>query len=300
MYSETDVPNQSGKTFFITGANTGLGFESARVLAGKGARVLIGCRTESKAQAAIDEIKSKHPQADLKFVALDLTSLDSIRAAAEEVNKEERLDVLLNNAGIMTPPFYRTQDGFEAQIGVNHLGHFALTGLLLEKLMAHETGRVVTVSSLAHKKGKIDFDDFNCDGKYSAMARYEMSKYANALFSVELQRRLQAAGSKVISVACHPGIADTELSRDFGAWFKLVGPMIRIFKVFNTPAEGALPNLLAATGDVEGGAMYGPVKRGETARSAGKGVFEKHVYDTEVARKLWEKSEQLTGVSYAL
>ena len=161
MYNEDNVPKQNGKTFFITGANTGIGFETARVLAGRKARVLLGCRSEVKASDAIGRIRSISSDADLMWVPLDLTSLESIRKAADIVQNEPRLDVLVNNAGVMIPPKETTKDGFELQFGVNHLGHFALTGMLLDKLKATDSARIVNVSSLAHKQGKIDFDDIH-------------------------------------------------------------------------------------------------------------------------------------------
>ncbi len=301
MYNESDVPDQSGKTVLITGANTGIGYETARVLAINGARVLIGCRSPEKAQSARQQILDEAPQADVEIVALDLNSLDSIRGAADQVNGEDRLDILINNAGIMIPPLSRTADGFESQFGVNHLGHFALTGLLLPKILTQAEGRVVTVTSLAHKTGKIDFHDIQCDGSYDAMARYRMSKLANALFTRELQRRLTEANAEVISVACHPGIADTELSRDFGAWFQLVAPFFRLFPILNTPLQGALPTLMAATDpSVNGDEIYGPVSMGEVSKSARKVQFARPAKDMEAATNLWRISEELTGVAYPI
>ncbi len=300
MYSEHDVPDQSGKTVFITGANTGLGFETARILALHGARVLIGCRSAEKAEKAMKKIREEAPHADLTFVALDLNSLDSVKKAAEQVRNEKQLDILINNAGIMTPPFRRTDDGFESQLGVNHFGHFALTGWLLPKMLEQKNGRIVSLSSLGHKTGKINFDDIQCEGKYDAMERYTMSKLANALFVRELNKRLIAKGSNVVCVASHPGVADTELSRNFGFFGRtIVLPVIRLLKVFNTPLEGALPSLMASTeANVEPGAIYGPVKRGETARSAKKGKYAKRALNEDDAKRLWSISEELTGVKY--
>ncbi len=300
MYSEHDVPDQSGKTVFITGANTGLGFETARILARKGARVLIGCRSAEKADKAIKKILEEAPDADLKFIALDLNSLDSVKKAAEQVNKEDQLDILINNAGVMTPPLGRTVDGFETQMGVNHFGHFALTGLLLPKMLEQKNGRIVSLSSLGHKTGKIYFEDIQCEGKYDAMERYKMSKLANALFVRELHRRLSTKGTNVICVASHPGVADTELSRNFGFFAKMfILPLIRVLKMFNTPIEGALPSLMASTDlNVEPGEIYGPVKRGETARSAKKGKYAKQALNEDDAKRLWSISEEMTGVIY--
>lgn len=296
-YSESSVPDQQGKMIFVTGANTGIGYEAARVLAGRGARVLLGCRSEEKARRAIEKICRLHASADLSWVPLDLASLKSVEAAAQIVRREPRLDVLINNAGVMIPPKTITEDGFELQFGVNHLGHFALTGHLLDLLAATPGARVVNVSSGAHRDGGIDFDDPHAEQSYSRMGRYRMSKAANMYFTFELARRCEARGLKITSLACHPGVADTELSRTVPAWFWIIAPLIRPF--FNTPAEGALPTLLAATSpDVKPMDYYGPVKRRETARSAGPAFIADHVRDEEVARRLWEMSIEWTGVSY--
>jgi NAD(P)-dependent dehydrogenase (short-subunit alcohol dehydrogenase family) len=296
-YDESSVPEQRGKTFFVTGANTGIGFEAARVLAERGGRVLLGCRSEEKAKGAIERIRGRHAVADLAWIPLDLASLKSIEAAARVVRNEPRLDVLVNNAGVMIPPKTLTEDGFELQFGVNHLGHFALTGHLLDLLAATPGARVVNVSSGAHRAGRIDFEDPHAGHSYNPLRRYQMSKAANMYFTFELARRCEARGLDITSVACHPGVADTELSRTFPAWFWILAPIIR--PLFNTPAEGALPTLLAATGpEVKPTDYYGPVKRWETARSAGRAVIADHVRDEAVAAKLWELSIQWTGVSY--
>jgi len=296
-YTEASVPGQQGKTFLVTGANTGIGFEAARVLAGRGGRVLLGCRSERKATEALSRILREQPNADLAWIPLDLTSLESVENATEIVKKEARLDVLVNNAGVMIPPKTLTQDGFELQFGVNHLGHFALTGHLLGLLAATPGARVVNVSSKAHDQGTIDFDDPNAEKSYDPMLRYRMSKAANMYFTFELARRCEANGLAITSAACHPGIADTELSRTFPAWFGVIAPFIR--PLFNTPAEGALPTLLAATSpQVKPTDYYGPTKRQETARSAAKAKIANHVRDEDVARRLWDLSIELTGVSY--
>ena len=189
-YQENQVPSQAGKTAFVTGANTGIGFDTARVLAEKGARVLLGCRDEQRANKAMNAIRARVPNASLAWVALDLTSLASIRSAAEQVLAEDRLDFLVNNAGVMVPPKTLTEDGFELQFGVNHLGHFALTGHLLPLLKRQPDARIVTVSSLAHRGGKIDFDDLQANQGYSRMKRYQMSKLANILFTLALSEKL--------------------------------------------------------------------------------------------------------------
>jgi NAD(P)-dependent dehydrogenase (short-subunit alcohol dehydrogenase family) len=296
-YDESSVPEQRGKTFFVTGANTGIGYEAARVLAERGARVLLGCRSEEKASQAIERIRALHRNADLAWVPLDLTSLKSIETAAFTVKAEPRLDVLVNNAGVMFPPKTLTQDGFELQFGVNHLGHFALTGQLLDLLSKTPGARVVNVSSGAHRGGRIDFDDPHAEGSYSAMGRYQISKAANLYFTFELARRCAARDLDITSLACHPGVAETELSRTFPSWFAIIAPLLR--PLVNSAAEGALPTLFAATTPgVKAKDYYGPIKRWEMARSAGPAAIAEHIRDEAVAARLWDKSIEWTGVSY--
>ncbi len=298
-FTAADVPDQTGKTIFITGANTGLGFEAAKVLAGMGARVLIGCRSRDKAQQARSKIMAQHPAADVAVVELDLGSLDSVKKAAAVVAKEPRLDVLINNAGIMIPPYELTREGFESQFGVNHLGPFALTALLLDKLRSTPDSRVVSTSSIAHKQGKIYFDDINAEQRYNAVVRYAQSKLANLYFTYELQRRLAAAGDNTISVAAHPGIATTELSRYLPRALVLLTPLFQ--PLFNTAAQGAWPTLCAATmPGVRGGDYYGPSKRRETAGPAVKVKSTGRSHDRAVARELWELSIAMTGVDPGL
>jgi NAD(P)-dependent dehydrogenase (short-subunit alcohol dehydrogenase family) len=294
-FTAIDVPDQTGKTIFITGANTGLGYEAAKTLAGKGARVIIGCRSKTKAEQARNSILAQHPEADVAVVELDLGNLASVKKAAAVVAKEPQLDVLINNAGIMIPPYELTKDGFESQFGVNHLGPFALTGLLLEKLRGTPGGRVVSTASIAHKRGKIHFDDINAENGYNPIARYAQSKIANLYFAYELQRRLEAARDKTLSVAAHPGIADTELSRYIPRALMLFAPIFR--PLFNTPAEGAWPTLCAATmPGVHGGEYYGPSKRNGTAGPAVRVESNRRSHDEAVANRLWELSIELTGV----
>ena len=296
-YSEASVPDQSGKTCLITGANTGIGFEAARVLAGRGARILLGCRSETRARQALERIRALHPAADLVWVPLDLAHLPSVEAAARTVALEPRLDVLVNNAGVMLPPKTLTQDGFELQFGVNHLGHFALTGHLLDRLAATPGSRVVHVSSLTHRSGRIDFDDPHAERSYGAMRRYGMSKAANLYFMLELARRCAARGLDVTSLACHPGVTNTELMRTLPRWIQALTPLARPF--FNTPEAGALPTLRAATSpEAEPTDYYGPIRRGDRSPSAGRADIASHVRDERVGRRLWDLSVELTGVSY--
>ncbi len=296
LFTEQDVTDQGDKTFFITGANTGLGFEVARVLAVNGGRVLLGCRSEHRAKEAIERILTISPEADLEYIPLDLASLSSIKTAADRVNQEPRLDVLINNAAVMNVPNSKTSDGFEMHWGVNHLGPFALTLQLLPKLNEQATARVVHTSSIAHRSAQIDFDDLAAEKSYQAGKRYGQSKLANLLFMFELQRRLDAVGSATVSVGCHPGIAETDLPRHMSPWivslFKLVRPLL------NTAAMGAWPTLLAAVGPhVDGGDYFGPSKRGETAGPASSAHLSANSRDSKVASRLWHVSSEMTGES---
>jgi len=294
-FTAKDVPDQTGKTVFITGANTGLGFEAAKVLAGKNARVLIGCRSMDKAKQARKSILAEYPGANVDIVQVDLGNLASVEQAAAAVAEEDRLDLLINNAGIMIPPYELTDNGFESQFGVNHLGPFALTGLLLAKVRDTPGARIVHTSSIAHKRGKIYFDDINAEKGYSATGRYSQSKLANLHFCYELQRRLEAQGDKSLSVAAHPGIADTELSRYVPKPLLLFTPLMR--PLFNSAAQGAWPTLLAATGkDVKGGEYYGPASRLETAGPAIRVKSTRSSHNKNVASRLWDLSVEMTGV----
>lgn len=289
------IPNQSGRTILVTGANAGLGFETAKMLAGKGARILLGCRSKERADGAIDAIKAEYPDADLNFVKLDQASLSSIKKAAEKVNKENRLDVLINNAGIMGPPYELTKDGFESQLGVNHLGTFALTGLLLPKLQQSKKSRIVITSSLAHKGGKIHFDDINAEKRYSSWERYAQSKLANIVHATELDRRLRAAGSETIAVCCHPGIASTELARHLPAPAQIFMPLVGLF--LNSAAQGAWATLAAGVGKgAVGGGYYGPKGFGEWSGKVGEASRTRRSKDEELATRLWNLSIEMTGI----
>jgi NAD(P)-dependent dehydrogenase (short-subunit alcohol dehydrogenase family) len=295
-FTENNVPDQSGSTVVITGANTGLGYEAARVLSGRGARVLIACRSQQKAEDAIARIEKQNGTVNISYVTLDLGDLSSVKQCAAQLQAEERIDVLINNAGIMVPPYELTKDGFESQFGVNHLGPFALTGLLLEKLAKTPSSRVVNTSSIAHNTGRIRFKDISAERHYSASARYSMSKLANLLFSYELQRRFEAADLPVLSVACHPGIASTELSRYMPRVLSKATELLQ--PMFNTAAAGAWPTLCAATCEaVVGGDYYGPANRFETAGPAKRVRSNRASRDTAVAGRLWDLSIEMTGVN---
>lgn len=299
-FTAADVPDQSGKTFFITGANTGVGFEAAKVIAGKRGRVLLGCRNRVKGQDALARIADAHPGADLALVDLDLADLASATEAAGVVAQEANLDVLINNAGIMMNPKTLTKDGFESQFGVNHLGHFALTGLLLPKMEATPDSRIVIVSSNGHRRGEIDFDDINADTSYSPQQRYYQSKLANLLHMYELDRRLRAKGSSTIAVAVHPGGADTELARHVittprGRLLRLLMPLFRPFA--NSAETGAWPTLLGATAPgVDGGQYFGPTRFGETSGPAHQVDSTDQSKDPDLAKRLWVLSVDMTGI----
>lgn len=294
-FTDADVQDQTGKTFFVTGANTGLGFETAAVLAAKGARVLLGCRSRSKAEEAVGRIRAAQPEANVEIVDVDLGDLASVKAAAERVAQEPRLDGLINNAGVMMPPRELTKDGFESQFGVNHLGTFALTGRLLATLDKTPGSRIVCTSSNAHKSGNIDFDDVNAERSYSTFRRYSMSKLANLLHVAELDRRLRAKGSFTIAVAVHPGGSDTDLPRHLPGWSKALLPFIRPF--MNTALQGAWPTLMGATAPgVEGGEYFGPSGLMEVAGPATRVQGTARSKDAALARRLWDLSVQMTGV----
>ena len=304
-WTEADVPAQRGRTAVITGANTGLGFETARVLAARGAQVVLACRDLGQAKEAAVRIISGSPApagvvpADLHAVRLDLASLASVREAAEEIGAAYGpVDLLINNAGVMMTPFRRTADGFELQLGVNHLGHFALTGLLLGRMLGREGSRVVTVSSNGHKSGRIDFDDLQSQRRYRRMAAYYQSKLANLMFTYELQRRLAAAQARTQALAAHPGKARTELTRYLPAWARLEDLVIEQ-PLGQSAAMGARATLRAAADPAAcGGEYYGPGGRGELRGHPRLVASSERARDVEAQQRLWRESERLTGVSY--
>lgn len=298
-YTEKNLTDQSGKTFLVTGANTGLGYETARALAQKGGKVWLACRSENKAQDAIARIKSLAPEADLGFVPLDLNDLNHVADAAEVIKGLGRLDVLINNAGLMVPPLGHTVQGFESQMGVNHLGHFALIGHLLPKLMADNT-RIVVLSSLAHRGGVFNWDDFHANKSYNAMKRYQASKLANMMFGLELERRLRAqeAGGQQTDakcVICHPGVAATELVRYLPGPARFAMPLVAPF--MNSATAGAWPTLLAATENVDGGTYWGPEGGREMKGPAGPARISGRAHKQDDASRLWDLSIELTGVN---
>jgi len=294
-WTTDSVPDQSGKVAVVTGANTGIGYETARTLAAKGARVVLACRSREKGEAAVARITAERPAGRAEFAALDLSDLDSVCAFANAFNRDnDRLDLLINNAGVMMCPESKTAQGFELQFGVNHLGHFALTALMLPLLRATPNARIVTVSSIAHRSGKMVFDDLHFATRgYSAMGAYTQSKLANLLFTFELQRKLQTAGAEMIAVAAHPGWTSTDLQRHTW-WARMLNPLFAM-----SSERGALPTLRAATAaDVKGGEYYGPdgwrEMKGDPAR-VGTTETAKNLED---AARLWTVSEELTGVRF--
>ena len=298
-WTAADVPGQSGRIAVVTGANSGIGFEAAAVLARRGAHTVLACRDAGKAEDAVARLSAAVPEASVSVVRLDLASLESVRAAADQIlAAHDRIDLLINNAGLMWPPYGKTTDGFELQFGTNHLGHFALTGLVLEAMLPVPGSRVVTVSSSGHRAGRINFADLQSERHYGRMAAYAQSKLANLMFTYELQRRMHAAGAPTAALAAHPGVAFTELTRNLPGVIQATYPAIGgLFT--QSAAMGALPTLRAATDPAAaGGEYYGPgglwqakgypVRVSSNARSR----------DQAAQQRLWDESVRLTGVTY--
>lgn len=305
-WTTENIPPLDGKNILITGANSGLGLASAKALARRGAHVILACRTLAKANAAAEEIRAGNSSARLEAQAVDLTDLSSVRTFAREVNaRHARLDVLLNNAGVMATPYLRTHEGFELQFGTNHLAHFALTGLLFELLTKTPGARVVNVSSLAHRIGKLRFDDPAWERKYAKWPAYGMSKLANLLFTYELARRARVAGIDVRSVAAHPGYSSTNLQLQGAA---LAEDTVKLWATrWFTPLvaqkadRGALPQLYAAVADdVSSGDFIGPDGLAETRGYPKKTRSNARSHEASDMQRLWELSERLTGVHFGL
>ena len=301
-WNRVEIPDLTGKVVIVTGANSGIGFQAAKAFASKGAETILACRNETKALIAVQQIRKKFPDTIAKFIPLDLASLTSIHRFADQLRKEyTRLDILLNNAGIILNPYSQTEDGFESHMGINHLGHFALTGLLLDLISATQGARVINVSSKIYRKGTMDFDPVHSTSPegYSRFKAYTSSKLANLLFTYELDRRLQQENIKAKSVAVHPGYSYTDFGR---------GSLARALKYIFYPlvititqssARGALPSLRAAVDpEVRGGDFYGPGGWREIKGYPVKVRSNGASHDTNDARLLWEISEQLTGIKY--
>ena len=310
-WTPADILPLSGKRILVTGANSGIGYHASLVLAQKGAHVILACRDQRRGESALARLRSGAPGASAELATLDLASLGSIQEFARRELVEQRpLHVLVNNAGVMAPPKrLETADGFEIQLGTNVLGHFALTGLLmplLERAAVSERPRVVTIASIAHKRGRLNFDDLQSTQRYSPMRSYQQSKLADLMFALELSRRLRASGSRVISVAAHPGVANTNLFRAgersaLDSAIRAVASYL-IGALLNSDDAGALPTLYAATSpDVTDGGYYGPTgwmeMRGD---HVGNAAIASQANDLESARRLWEVCETLTGVKFSL
>ncbi|HRH45571.1 MAG TPA: SDR family NAD(P)-dependent oxidoreductase [Pyrinomonadaceae bacterium] len=294
-WTAENIPNQKGKVAIVTGSSSGIGFEAARVLAEKQATVILAVRNLEKGNKAVEKILEQNKNADVKVMELDLANLESVEKFAENFKKDySRLDLLINNAGVMIPPYSKTTDGFELQFGTNHLGHYALTGLLLELLLKTEGARIVNVSSGAHKVGKLDFDDLTWEKRsYSAWRAYGDSKISNLYFTYELDRKLKENKLDLLVTAAHPGYTATELQRNMG-----------VFEFFNyifaqNVSMGTLPTLRAATEEnLKGAEYFGPgglmEMRGYPIRVESNSLSK----DEEIAKKLWEVSEKLTKVKF--
>jgi NAD(P)-dependent dehydrogenase (short-subunit alcohol dehydrogenase family) len=297
-WTTSDIPDQTGRTAIVTGANTGLGFQTVAALAAHGAHVVLAVRNLDKGKDAVQKIAAASPGAAVTLQELDLTSLSSVRAAANELrSKHDGIDLLINNAGVMFTPKSMTKDGFELQFGTNHLGHFALTGLLLDRLLPTQGSRVVTVSSVGHRiRAAIHFDDLQWERSYSRVGAYGQSKLANLLFTYELQRRLAPRGT-TIAAAAHPGGSNTELMRNWPAPLRVATAAMA--PLFQGADMGALPTLRAATDpDVLGGQYFGPDGFGQMRGYPKVVSSSDQSHDESLQRRLWEVSEELTGVVY--
>ena len=299
-WTAADVGDQSGRVAIVTGSNTGLGFDTALVLATRGARVVLAVRDVAKGEAAAAKLVGKVPRADVAVQSLDVSSLESVRNAAAELKSAyPRIDLLINNAGVMYPPKQVTKDGFELQFGTNHLGAFALTGLLLENLLPVEGSRVVAVASIAHRiQAGIHFDDLQWERSYNRVAAYGQSKLSNLVFTYELDRRLGASDASTIAVAAHPGVSNTELMRHIpGSGLPGFSTVAGLFT--NSAEVGALATLRAATDPaVSGGQYYGPDGFRELRGHPVLVESSEQSHDRDVQRRLWAVSEDLTGVTY--
>jgi NAD(P)-dependent dehydrogenase (short-subunit alcohol dehydrogenase family) len=292
------APTQKGRLAIVTGANIGLGYETALGLAAKGCSVVLACRNIDKAEAAKASILAQHSKSTVDCMALDLASLASVRKFAVVYKRRHaRLDLLINNAGIMMPPFALSEDGFESQLAANYLGHFALTGLLLPLMIKTPRSRIVSLSSLAHRWGDIRFEDLHFERRYDKRLAYGQSKLACLMFAYELQRRLRRAGHTTLSVAAHPGVSSTNLFQHLPKIVGLFAPLTPL--VFQSAKGGAQPTLYAALGDdIQGGDYCGPRSLGEMRGDPIKVSSSRRSRDEAVAARLWTVSEELTGVRF--
>lgn len=286
------ITSQAGKRFLVTGANTGLGFETALELAKKQAEVVLAGRSEQKLVEAKTRILAQAPDANIEIGVVDLGSVASVKAFANQYIKSEKsLDVLINNAGIMFPPPSLTADGFETQFGVNFIGHYVLTALLFPVLQNSDHGRIVTLSSMAHRDGKIDFENLKLEKPFNKFREYGQSKVADLIFSIELNRRLSAGNLSVVSVACHPGVSKTELLRTD------MPEMIETVAYMNAN-QGAFSTLFAATENIEGGAYIGPDGEGEVNGFPAPAFIAPYALGEEIGSSLFDYAQKETGVSF--
>ncbi len=303
-WTREQIPDQSGRTFVVTGGNSGIGFEAALALAEKKAHVVLACRSLERASEAVAALEKRVPGASVEVMALDLASLNSVRSfAAELTSKHRALHGLINNAGLMALPYRKTEDGFEMQLGTNHLGHFALTGLVLPTLLATEGSRVVNVASTAHRMGRMHWDDLMGERRYEQWAWYGQSKLANLLFTYELARRLETKAAKTLCLACHPGYAATALQHKGPEMegSKLKGMVMSMGNLFLSqgPDSGALPTLRAACDpDAKSGEYYGPRGLFEVQGYPVKVGSTKQSHDRGDQKRLWDESVKLTGVGF--
>ncbi len=295
-WDSNSISDQSGRIAIVTGSSSGIGYETARVLAEKNAKVIIAVRNPNKGQAALEKIMQAHPQADVQVMIVDLANFESVKAFSAEFKKSfQKLDLLINNAGVMVPPYSKTANGFELQFGTNHLGHFLLTNELMNLLKATPGSRIVNVSSMAHKSGKINFDDLNWEKrKYRAWQAYGDSKIANLYFTMEMRRKLGSAEYPLVAAA-HPGWTATDLQRNS----TMAGSLNRFFA--QGIDMGALPTLYAALAeDVKSGDYFGPSGFMEMTGYPKKVKTNKLAQNETIAKKLWDVSEELTGVEFAV
>lgn len=298
MWTKNNIPDQTGKTVIVTGANTGIGYETALALYEAGAHVILACRNLQNAADAIEKLKNTGGKGTLEPALLNLANLASVKQFAEDfLSKHEKLDLLINNAGVMIPPASKTDDGYELQFGVNFLGHFALTGHLYPILNATNGSRIVTLSSMAYLRGIIDFDNLKSEKDYDPMREYSQSKLGNLIFSIELQGRIAAVNGQTVSIAAQPGANKTELARhmDKDAYFQAVA---RVGELMD-PRQGALPSLYAAVSpDAIPGALYGPDQDGGYRGYPAKAEITPNSLDQSVAKKLWDWAEDASGIHY--
>ena len=304
-WTEADIPDQAGRTALITGANSGIGYEAARALAQHGANVVLGCRDRTKADEAVSKIAATEPSGSTEILEMDLADLKSVENAAREfLAGHDRLDILVNNAGLMATPAQRTTQGFEMQLGVNHLGHFAFTSHLLEVILKSGPARIVNISSQGHRPGRINFNNLNWERNYSPWRAYFQSKLANLLFTRELQRRLTDADAEAIAVAAHPGGSETNLGHENpgGILNNLMHASRPFSRLVNqSAAMGALPTLRAATApDVQANDYFGPDGFSQLRGHPVKVGRSSRAQDDETARRLWDVSLELTGVTYPI